>query len=74
MGFFPDMAQRVNDTRYIYISCLPVLHSLDHIHMSMFGVPQHIFFFFGLVGFAMSAWHLRQTETDEKPRDENEAF
>jgi hypothetical protein len=65
MGFLSDMAQRLNDTRYI--SELPISHSLDHIHMSMLGVPQHLFFFFGLVGFAMSAWRLRRTETHEKP-------
>jgi hypothetical protein len=72
MGFLSDMAQRLNDSRYI--SELPISHSLGHIKMSMLGVPQHIFFFFGLVGFAMSVWHLRRTETDDKPRDENEAF
>ena len=65
MGFLSDMAQRLPDARFI--SDLPISHSLPQVRMSTLGVPQHGFFFLGLVGFAMSAWHLRRTKTDDKP-------
>lgn len=58
LGFLSDMTQRLGTTNYI--SELGISHSgiLQRVGMSSLGVPQHVLFFIGLVGFAWSAWGL----------------
>lgn len=66
LGFLGDMAQRLDPT--ILISDLKISHSdwLPDIPMSWLGVPQHILFFVGVVGFAWSAWNLRRATGNEE--------
>ena len=65
LGFLSDMAQRLDPS--IPLAKLTISYSdwLPNIHMSMLGVPQHVCFFVGVVGFAWSAWNLQKGAADK---------
>jgi len=59
IGFLSDIAQRLGSKDFISDMSISHVGLLENIPLSYLGVPQHILFFLGLLGFALSAWSLK---------------